>query len=57
MRPSTQKAGTSQPVSDISLKEILLKCQTHTETYNLQNNKEKKDETQRILLFSTFIDG
>lgn len=57
MQLSTQKAGTSQSVSDISLREILLKYQTHTGTYNLQNNNDKKDETHSVLLFSTFIDG
>lgn len=57
MPPSTQKVGTSQPVSGILLREILLTCQTHTETYNLQNSKDKKVETHSVLLFSTFIDG
>lgn len=57
MQPSTQKAETSQPVSGVLFREILLKHQTHAETYNLQNNKNKTDETHSVLLFSTFIDA
>lgn len=57
MRPSKQKAGTSQPVSGSLFTEILLKHQTHTETYNRQNSMNKKTETHSVLLFSTFIDA
>lgn len=50
MQPSTQKAGTSQPVSGVLFREILLKHQIHAETYNLQNNKNKTDETQCTII-------
>lgn len=55
MGPSTQK--DEQPVKGTFTQRGFTQYQTHTEVYNLQNNKDKKDDTHSILLFSTFIDG
>lgn len=52
MGPSTQKA--EQPVKGTFTQRDFTQV---SNTYNLQNNKDKKDYTHSLLLFSTFIDG
>lgn len=54
MRPSKQKAGTSQPVSGSLFTEILLKHQTHTETYiqpSKQYEQKNRDPQCTIILY------